>query len=911
MRSDGGKAAPRRRSASGAGGLALPGRVFPGLAISGLLVPGLLYTLAAEAAAAVPAHPAEVAVTADLTRATSETPSRTLPQVLAQATSQPDPGNAPPSTPPTPPEASFDIPAQALDLALEQFSGQAGHPVLFADTVVAGLGSTAVAGRMAPRAALERLLAGTGLAITAERGGVFTVGRRPTPASDLGSGRDQALAPVTVAASRVVGVQTEQGASYATPRIAHGKGIDLHETPQTVSVLTRRLIEDQNIESISEAMDHVTGITVGHDYYGQPTNFYSRGFAINHVQLDGSSLGAANSEYYMPNLAMYDHVEILRGADGLFAGAGDPGGTINLVRKRALAQPQLKASLAAGSWDRYRAEVDVTGPLAFEGRLRGRAVASLKRQRAFYETAFHHDDFFFGTLEADLTPSTVVSIGASHDKVNENPMYFGLPRRNDGSDLGLRRSRNTAASWNRWPKQTEEYFARLEQDLPGAWRLVAQATTTDYKASVRALSSWGGADADGLLGRRMDAYDFASRRHALDVHVDGSFSLWGRDHRLVVGADSQYVRNRSSLYSLLWGDAVPFNEAMRGGVSIDDHDFAATAAFTSERLTGRYPRTTRQKAAYGRLQLKLADPLTAIVGARWASYDSESQSLNYNAAGALATHTRSFYDESGIVTPYFGLVHELDPRWMVYASVSEIYRSQADRLAGPPGNPSPLDPVRGRNYELGTKGRLLDGRLDVALAVYRIARSGEAVADPAYDSATLGEGRLSCCALNNGLVVSKGFDAEIRGELSPGWEVLAGYTYNRNEDRERRGIYSTITPRHLLKVWTTWQLPGGGRNWTVGGGVIAQSAETLIGRIRASNPETWSWEGSNTPFFYRQGGYAVWSASAGYRIDRHWTASLLVGNLFDRRYYASLGDLDRGNFYGEPRNAMLTLRGSF
>ena len=196
---------------------------------------------------------------------------------------------------------------------------------------------------------------------------------------------------------------------------------------------------------------------------------------------------------------------------------------------------------------------------------------------------------------------------------------------------------------------------------------------------------------------------------------------------------------------------------------------------------------------------------------------------------------------------------------------------------------------------------MLNGALNVSAALYRIERKGEAVEDTRYDDE---DGTFY---LPLGKVVSQGLDLEVSGEVAPGWQVFAGYTWNHNKNENEDAIYSALTPRHMLKLWTDYTLPGELSKWTVGGGVTVKSKHANTGTY-------WSWAGDHWDqprFEIKQGGYAVWDAYVNYQIDDRWNLALNVNNVFDKTYYATLGVPNGGSWYGEPRNATLTLRGQF
>jgi YD repeat-containing protein len=274
-------------------------------------------------------------------------------------------------------------------------------------------------------------------------------------------------------------------------------------------------------------------------------------------------------------------------------------------------------------------------------------------------------------------------------------------------------------------------------------------------------------------------------------------------------------------------------------------------------------------------------------------YDSET--------GALLSSSKTGFKDTGIFTPYAAAIYDLSPDVSLYASLTEIYKPQANYLSGPPGRARPLDPITGRNYELGAKASLLGGALNASAALYRIERKGEAVLDPAWpDSDNSG---LSCCYVAQGRIISEGLDLELSGEIAPDWQLFAGYTWNHNKNTRDDVVFSALTPRHMLKLWTEYTLPGDWSKWSLGAGVTVKSAQASTGTARIA--------GTTQAYDIRQGGYAVWDAHVGYRIDDRWQMDLNVNNLFDKDYYAALGTPTGGNWYGEPRNATLTLRGRF
>src|SRR5690606_14267809 len=140
---------------------------------------------------------------------------------------------------------------------------------------------------------------------------------------------------------------------------------------------------------------------------------------------------------------------------------GSPAGAINLVRKRPGPVWAYSVLSEASSFGGDRVEGDVGGPLNASGSVRGRAVLSHEDRRYSYSPGHKRDTLFYGILEADLTPDTLLTLGGSANYLRALPWINGLPLRADGSDVGLPRSLALAPEWNRWDTDVHQGFASL------------------------------------------------------------------------------------------------------------------------------------------------------------------------------------------------------------------------------------------------------------------------------------------------------------------------------------------------------------------------------------------------------------------------------------------------------------------
>lgn len=797
-----------------------------------------------------------------------------------------------------------DIPAGPLDTALTRFGRTAGILLSFPTALTDGLQTQGLRGSYTVQEALPLLLHGTGLEGVRE-GGVVTIRK---PAIKAVEDTDYSMREIRVTGRR--DGETEGSHSYATPVTTIGKTAQsLRELPQSVSVITRQRLDDQKLTDLGAAAEQAAGITVQDNGF-RLTDIYSRGFAINSFQLDG---GAPMDKGFVANvsfdMAQYDRVEILRGPAGLLNGTGNPGGAVNLVRKMPTATPQYSVSASAGSWDDYRAQIDASGPLAFDGKLRGRVVLAYENRKYFIDNRASERPLVYGVLEADIAPGAVLALGAREQRLNEHGNQTSVPRYSNGADLGLPRHTGLSAPWAYMDAASKEVFAKLTWRLAQRWTLRANAAQTRQSGTGELGPVGGGVDPLTLIGPLATAaYNiYSNEQKLLDVSLSGAFDLLGRTHEVLLGADMQNIQSRWRGAYPVSGNNVPVNV-------FKPADTVFPRPVFGDIQRDYQPWDQKQYGLYGTLRLDVAPATKLIVGARankyrydqvyWEKYD-----LDGNPTETLQLADATRYTEPTKVTPFAGVVYDIDAQWTAYASYAQIFNPQYGSKAGPaPGKGLP--PVRGSNIEAGVKGELFDGKVNTAVALYRTVQDKLAISDPRYPfSSELYAG--SCCYTASGKVISEGVDAELSGEVVPGLNLSGGYTYNHNRNETDGAAFSSITPRHLLKLWGTWRLPGAGDAWTVGGGTTIQSTQYVSGQAATFNPATQQFNGPSLPFRYTQAGYAVWNAMTSYRIDRHWSVALNVNNVFDKTYYRTVGSSYGGNYYGTPRNASVTLRGQF
>ena len=802
------------------------------------------------------------------------------------AQAQPAAASATQATTTTAPR-SYNIPAGPLSTVLTRFLSESGVLLTGSTELAQGKQSPGVQGSATPAAALAALLAGTGLQAVPDPQGRYVL--RLAPVSEKTS--EATLAPVKVTAERESTYATEGTGSYTTPAVTIGKSPrSLKEIPQSVSVLTRQRIDDQNLTQIESALDQMTGLQI--DTTTGPAgsaNVISRGFLVNNYQADGVPQTFLGTSFTGADLAVYDRVEVIRGAAGLLQGAGNPSATVNLVRKKPTPVFSASATASAGSWSFYRGEADIGGPINASGSVRARVVAVQENRDYHVDVMESRKSVLYGVVDVDLGPATKLTLGGQQQKVDAIPWIFGLPRYSDGSSLGLPRSTYLAPAWNRWSQDIREVFFNLDHQLESGWKLNLGFNSSpqeqDFKRSItRGTDTNFGVNpatraASVYTGLRWQSE--ADRRN-LDANATGQVTLFDRQHDLTVGVNAQDYDSRSRQSAFFPAVAIP------DVFSFNPNSIAepAEGPFTSGTTL-----RTRQHGVYGSGRFAVSDPLKLILGARLNWYTTQTDNQNL-VSGSTAFGRKVRYARE--LTPYAGLVYELDKTHSLYASYSDIFLPQSTQFTA---TGAELDPVVGANYEAGIKGAYLGGALNASLAVFRIDQENRAQQDPAAPCASAAVANQ--CYRAEGKVRSQGIEAEVTGRLLPQLDVFAGYTLNTTKylkDSANQGLaFRPQTPRHLIKLWAQYRMPWDGGRWSLGGGLNAQSGYyALNGAVRSE-----------------QRAYAVAAMRVGYQISKQAQLVLSVNNLFDKVYYSGIRGVDFGNVYGEPRNVMLTAKASF
>jgi len=676
----------------------------------------------------------------------------------------------------------------------------------------------------------------------------------------------------------------DEGPSYTAPDATSATGLtlSLRDTPQPVTVITRERIEDQAMENLFDVLRNTNGVSVQAVDRGRST-LAVRGFEVNNFQFDGipTSLYIDNN----PATALFERVEIVRGATGLLNGAGDPSATVNMVRKSPDSHTFTGSFDAEmGSWNQLTGTADLTTPLNSSGSVRARWVAHYSEQDAFLDYEHTQTTAFYGVIEADLGERTRLRVGATDQSDRrDGVLWAGLPYwYADGTRTDFSRSDSTATDWNQWDVDDRNYFAGLTHSFANEWTLRANASYTTNDDEERMLWMWNVPDADTGLG--MEAYPYhyfgGFTQHHFDVIASGPLSAWGREHEVTVGLMQSKLDETWSNRDAV--DPVP---------SFPVGDFNEwDGTYTEPELGPRYEASryvTTQTAAYVAARLQITDPLKLIVGARVENYEMDAGARVWVPEAFTVTH-------DGVFIPYAGIVYDLGERYSLYGSYTSIFKPQELRDR----NGDWLEPLEGDSFEVGVKAEFFEGRLNASAGLFRVDQNNFGVedfgffvppnnTDPAYRAA---QG-----------VEADGYELELAGELTPNLDLSFGWTQYSAQDAEGNDV-AIDDPRKQLKLFTKYQFTRGAQGLSIGGGVNWNGPQPA----RALNPGTGEEE------LIGQRAYAVVDLLAQYKFSDQLSAQLNVENALDEEYVSRNTGWWGGPYvWGEPRSFRVSVAYAF
>ncbi|MBA1298498.1 TonB-dependent siderophore receptor [Pseudomonas carnis] len=628
----------------------------------------------------------------------------------------------------------------------------------------------------------------------------------------------------------------------------------IHETPQSISVVSKDVVEDLGATRLQDALDYAGGVGRANNFGGQGlTTFTVRGFTTGEFYRNGFPINRGYPN--MPDANTIERLEVLRGPATMLYGRGDPGGTFNVVSKQPLAERTVTLGSQLNDQGMKRGTLDASGPLDEEGRLAYRLNVVGEGGDTFRD---HVETERYG-----VTP--VITWQATDDtKVTFEGDFM---RNNHPLDRGLTRFPNQRGTPSRDTFWGDKDAGKLHNDnnmaqlrfehmLNDNWTLGGGFQWLDgsLKGNAIEANGPGSLGADGrTLQRNFNYRKLEWTDKDYQLNLTGHFSTGGFDHTLLTGIeyedyDYKSIIQRSSaaagtypidIFNPVYGQARP---ALTRTPTHDKENLKTYAAFVQD-------------------QVALTERLKVLAGARFERFEHDYQ----NYVG------KSWQAADNAVTPRVGVIYDLTDTVAVYADAARSFKPNtgASREGGG------FAPEKGKSYEMGIKWEALDRQLSVDAAIYQIEKKNVLTTDPVDNTFSVAAGQVR----------SRGFDLNVAGNLTPEWRVIGGYAYVDAEvtrdNTLRSGTRLMNIPRNSFSLLNVYEFQDGalkGLGLGAGGKYVDQRAGQT----------------ANTAF--SMDAYTVVDLLGYYKVNERVRLNLDVKNLFNREYEEGAF----GNIYAYP-----------
>ncbi|WP_122522623.1 TonB-dependent siderophore receptor [Pseudomonas viridiflava] len=651
-------------------------------------------------------------------------------------------------------------------------------------------------------------------------------------------------------------IETAQGPvqGYRATRSASATRTDtsLHETPQSISVVTREAVEDIGATRLQDALDYAGGVGRANNFGGQGlTTFTVRGVTTGEFYRNGFPINRGYPN--MPDANTIERLEVLRGPATTLYGRGDPGGTFNVVSKQPLAERSVTLGSQLNDQGMKRGTLDASGPLDDDGRFAYRLNVVGEGGDTFRD---HVETERYGVtpvLSWQVDEATLITFEGDFMR-NNAPLDRGLTRYPAQTRTASQDTFFGEKDVGKLHNDNNMAQIRFDHDLNADWKLGGGIQMLDGSLKGDAIEA-NGLAADGrTLGRNFNYRKLEWTDRDVQLNVTGHFATGGFDHTLLAGVeyedyDYKSIIRRSSgavnaytidIFDPVYGQARP---ALTRTTTNDKENLKTYAAFVQD-------------------QVALTERMKLLAGVRFERFEHD-----YDTFGVGVPFTNS----DNAVTPRLGLTYDLTDTVAVYANTARSFKPNtgASRLGGG------FKAEEGKSYEVGVKWEALDRQLSVDAALYQIEKQNVLTTDPVDSTFSVPAGEVR----------SRGLDLNVVGNLTPEWRVMGSYAYVDAEVTKnntlRSGTRLLNIPEQTFSLLNVYEFQDGalrGLGLGAGGRYVDQRAGQT----------------ANTAF--SMDSYTVFDLLAFYKVNEHVKLNLDVKNVFDKEYEEGAF----GNVYAYP-----------
>ncbi|MBR8835869.1 MAG: TonB-dependent siderophore receptor [Stigonema ocellatum SAG 48.90 = DSM 106950] len=648
----------------------------------------------------------------------------------------------------------------------------------------------------------------------------------------------------------------ERGYSVPSASTATKIEVPLRDIPQSIQVIPRQIIEDRQVERVSEVGENVSGVLPRPGYGGlSSVGFYIRGF---NQRTENFRNGFRDLGFLSPReVANVERVEFLKGPGSVLYGGGvlGVGGVVNTVTKKPLDQPGYQANLTLGNYDFYRPTIDFTGPLVSDGSLLYRFNVAYENGGSFRDFNSNENIFVAPALtwKIDSRTKLTTEFEYQHDQFVSD---FGFPF--EPESLKLPRNRFLGVpGFNHADVDGKSITYNLEHEFSDSWRFRQGFNAIVASGDIRAIYLKDLESDRQTLNREADKSHEEQENYSLQNEIFGKFKTGDLSHNVLVGVELARYKSSYDFFTATVDSINIFNPKYNANIGQFQQD--SYEKYGSDNL-----------GIYFQDLIDLLPNLKLLGGGRLDLNDSSYVNLLTNQTINEQSNTH--------FSPRVGLVYQPRETTSVYFSWSNSFNPQ---FRGMNRTNEQFKPETGEQFEVGVKQEFLNNRLSGTLAFYQLTRQNVLTPDPSDRKFSIQTGEQR----------SRGIELDIAGLILPGWKIIATYAYTdafvTKDNTIPIGNRLDNAPQHSASLWTTYEIQKGSlQGLGFGAGLY------YVGEREATLPNT-----------FRLPNYIRTDAAVFYRRDNYRVA-LNIKNLLGVKYYEVGGD---GLLPGAPLTVLGTM----
>jgi iron complex outermembrane recepter protein len=647
------------------------------------------------------------------------------------------------------------------------------------------------------------------------------------------------------------------GSSYFVPKASTATRTDtsILDTPQSIQVIPRQILEDQQTLRVDDALRNVSGVSGRLDAFGTSTSLTLRGFTTDNFTA-GSILRdgfRVNDNLGTQETANVEQIEIIKGPASVLYGQSDPGGIINLVTKRPLSKPFYNLKFQAGSFGLIRPSIDISGPLTQDASLRYRLNMAYQREDGFRGFDTDTSRFFIApVLSWDISDRTNLTLVLEYTD-EKNPFDLGLPAFGN-QVVDVPRDRIVSEPNDFLKNRSLTFGYDFKHKFNDNWTLNHgfRYVTQDYNVLV--ALPFNVDETTGDITRVFGNRRYQSNDYSIQANVVGKFKTGPAQHTLLAGVDLNFNRFDEKFTQIDLDNPSVLN-IFNPVYGTPPPNFNALTPLTP------FDTESDRVGAFLQDQIAIGDKFILVGSLRFDSVDFRNTAENTSRS-----------DQAW--SPRVGVIYKPIKTVSLYANYSQSFRPNS----GQTESGEPLQPEKGSGFEVGVKADLLKSKLFATLSYFDITKRNVSTTDPNNPFFSVATGKQR----------SQGIELDVTGELAPGWNIIANYAYTNAKITEDNNIpvgnRLFNSPYHSFGLWTTYEIQKGnlqGLGFGLGLNYVGDRAGDLDNSFEVDD-------------------YFLANIALFYKRDR-WRFGLNINNLFDISYISSTSNSRNfGNSVGAP-----------